>query len=641
MPRKLAAPLLALAVCLGAMTASAAPPGEVATLSWCTGRKDCLDWTATAGATSYALYRGDAASLARLATGDVESCRVRTFAGTSSGNLLTTEPLPSDGLEWFLVAGRNTDGEGSVGSGTAGPRVQSSWGECANQPVLADDFAGSNGTPWSAPWTILADSAALADRQAGEGRWTPRLSTVGYTLARMSAPIGVGGERDVEVTYTIRFDQVGSQGIGFYVRQNGGYCIADNTAACGAAVAGRGYALFIHGGFLGTIGMEFWKEESGDEIQLAAPTALVINSGVRYRVRYRVVQATPASTFMAAKLWPEAGLEPVAWQTTLVDFTPSLQGDAARGGIGVDSFFLQSGPCNQQPAGNTYLDDVRVTRVANPMVSVPPPLSVAGPLQFGEGPHWRGDRLLYTDITADTIYQLLPPATVSVFRSPSQQANGLGSDVNGDLLACEIAARRLTRTNGQGQVSVVVSDYQGLPLNAPNDLAVRADGTIYFTDPEYLINGVRQQPFLNLFRLPPSGGLVSEWPGNPASDGPNGVALSPDERVLYMANTGTGVVQSFNVGATGSLTPRPALASGLSIPDGLCVDVAGNVYVTTWGGNDVRVYTPAGDLLGTILFPTDVTNCAFGGADLRTLFVTTVDGLWQVPMPVPGVAGWN
>jgi gluconolactonase len=108
-----------------------------------------------------------------------------------------------------------------------------------------------------------------------------------------------------------------------------------------------------------------------------------------------------------------------------------------------------------------------------------------------------------------------------------------------------------------------------------------------------------------------------------------------------MANTETGVVQSFGVGAGGSLTPRAPLASGVSIPDGLCVDVAGNVYVATWGADTIEVFSPAGDHLGALSFPSDVTNCAFGGTDLRTLYVTTIDGVWAVPMALPGVADWN
>ena len=632
--------LSALAVVLSGVAAGAAPPAEVDALSWCPGTKDCIGWSATAGATSYVLYRGDAASLARLATGDVESCRAGTFTGASSGPLLYTEPLPSDGLEWYLVAARNLDGEGSVGSSSSGPRELNAWGDCCNQPVFADNFSGADGSPWATPWSPLADSAAVLDRQAGEGRWQPRLSTVGYSLGRIAAPLGADGERDVEVTYTIRFEELASQGIGFYVRQNGGYCNADNTAACGPAVAGQGYALFIHGPFLGTNGMEFWKEQGGDEIQLAAPTPLALGSGVRYRVRFRVVQATPTTTSLSAKLWPEAGVEPAGWQATLVDNTAVLQGDTARGGIGVDSFYLQSGGCGQAPSGHTFLDDVRVVRVCNSMVGPAAPALVTAPYLFAEGPVWRGDRLLFSDIDADTIYQLEPPSTVSDFRTPSNQADGLASDRNGDLLACEIGARRITRTNGAGQVTTVASEYQGLPLNAPNDLAVRADGTIYASDPEYLINGTREQPFLNLFRIPPGGAPVAEWSGVPGVDGPNGVALSPDERILYMTNTATGTVQSFDVAPSGSLSSRPPLVTGLTIPDGMCVDVAGNVYVATWG-NELRVHAPGGDLLGTFAFPSAVTNCAFGGADLRTLYVTAVDGLWEVPVPVPGVAGWN
>lgn len=628
----------AVALLLGAPVARAVPPGEVASLDWCAGAENCLSWSAPAGATSYALYRGDAASLPRLATADADSCRVGTFAGPTTGPLLRGGPLPDDGLEWYLVAARNADGEGTVGAASDGPRQQSAWGDCCNELVFAEDFSAS-GAGWGAPWTVLANSADAVARTGGEGRWSPRLSPVGYTLARIAAPLGVSGERDLDVTYTVRFEAIASQGIGFYVRQNGGYCIADNTAPCAPAPAGGGYALFLHGAFMGTTGMELWKEEGGDEIQLAPPTPLTIANGVRYRVRFRCTQATATTTFLGAKFWPEGSPEPAAWQASLVDATPSLQGDAARGGLGVDSFFLQSGSCAFGAPSSVYLDDVEVRRFCNPMVAPATPVLLGSSYGFTEGPLWRGDRLLFSDIAADQVRSLVPPGPDTLFRAPSGQANGLANDRNGDLLACEIANRRLTRTNAAGQVTVVADTFQGQPLNAPNDVAVRADGTLYLTDPEYLIAGPRFQPFLNLFRIPPGGSPVSEWAGVPGSNAPNGVVLSPDERLLWLSDSAAGQVRAFDVSPSGSLSPRAApLVTGLNVPDGMCVDVAGNLYVATWG-NDLRVYAPDGGLLGSWAFPTPGTNCAFGGADGRTLYVTARERLYRIAVPVPGIAG--
>lgn len=630
---------LALLLALAPSLSLAVPPGEVPLLSWCAASEECLSWSATAGATSYALYRGDAASLSRLATADTDSCRVGTFAGTTTGPLLRRGPLPDDGLEWYLVAARNVDGEGTVGAASDGPRQQSAWGDCCNELLFADDFTGADGSPWSSPWTVLADSAATADRLSGEGRWRPRLSPVGYTLARLSAPLGAAGERDVDVTYTVRFEAIASQGIGFYVRQNGGYCTADNTTPCAPAPAGAGYALFLHGGFLGTTGMELWKEEGGNEIQLAPPTALTIANGVRYRVRFRCTQSTPTTTFLGAKFWPEGSPEPATWQASLIDATPSLQGDAARGGLGVDSFFLQSGSCAFAAPSHAFLDDVEVRRFCNPMIAPATPVLLGSTYGFTEGPLWHGDRLLFSDITADQIRSLVPPGPDVVFRAPSGQANGLATDRNGDLLACEIANRRLTRTDAGGQVTVVADSYNGLPFNAPNDVAVRADGTLYLTDPEYLIAGPRFQPFLNLFRIPPGGSPVSEWGGVPGSNAPNGVVFSPDQRLLWLSDSAAGQLRIFDVAPSGSLALRPApLVSGLNGPDGMCVDVAGNVYVGTWA-NDLRVYTPNGDLLGSWAFPTPGTNCSFGGADGRTLYVTARERLYRIAVPVPGITG--
>jgi sugar lactone lactonase YvrE len=258
---------------------------------------------------------------------------------------------------------------------------------------------------------------------------------------------------------------------------------------------------------------------------------------------------------------------------------------------------------------------------------------------FTEGPTWRSaeQRLLFSDIPANTIYQLTPPDDVTVFRADSGQANGLDSDEDGLLLAAEHANRRVSRTLANGTVVTVASEYLGDPLNSPNDIAVRSDGTIYFTDPPYGINPATQQvlEFNGVFRVAPDGGLTAEWEGA-KSTRPNGVVLSPDEQILYVADT-TGGVMAFDVNPDGSLSGERPFIAALQNADGMAMDTGGNLFVTTLNG--VEVFDPSGSSWGVIEVPDGrvPANCAFGGADAKTLYVTARQALYRVSMARPGL----
>jgi gluconolactonase len=217
-------------------------------------------------------------------------------------------------------------------------------------------------------------------------------------------------------------------------------------------------------------------------------------------------------------------------------------------------------------------------------------------------------------------------------------SNGLANDVNGDLLAAEHSARRVSRTDASAVVTTVVDNYLGDSFNSPNGIAVRSDGTIYFTDPHYgLANpGDREIPFNGLFRVPPGGAAVAEWQGDAVNDGPNGVVLSPDESILYMSNAETGTVEAWDVAADGSLSGMRTFASGMNIPDGMCVDASGNIYVATWAST-LEVFSPGGDRWGSIALSGNGTNCTFGGSDRTTLYVTTQGGLYRLQAVIPGV----
>ena len=264
---------------------------------------------------------------------------------------------------------------------------------------------------------------------------------------------------------------------------------------------------------------------------------------------------------------------------------------------------------------------------------------VADGFVFTEGPTWRSaeQRLLFSDIPANTIYQLTPPDDVTVFRGNSGESNGLDSDVDGLLLAAEHANRRVSRTLANGTVVAVASSYFGDPLNSPNDIAVRSDETIYFTDPPFGINPATEQvlEFNGVFRVAPDGELTAEWEGA-KSTRPNGLVLSPDERLLYVADSTAGVMV-FDVNADGSLTNERAFIETLPTADGMAIDTGGNLFVSTNTG--VQVFDPSGDLWGTIEVPDGrvPANCAFGGTDARTLYITAREALYRVSLVNPGL----
>jgi gluconolactonase len=266
---------------------------------------------------------------------------------------------------------------------------------------------------------------------------------------------------------------------------------------------------------------------------------------------------------------------------------------------------------------------------------------VADGFEFTEGPTWRTaeQRLLFSDIDGNTIYELTPPNAIAVFRADSGNSNGLDSDVDGLLLTAEHGNRRLSRTLPDGTIVDVASQYLGDPLNSPNDIAVRSDGTIYFTDPPYGIDPETEQvlEFNGVFRVDPDGELTVEWEGA-KSTRPNGLVLSPDERILYVADTmapGTGSVLAFDVEPDGSLSGQRTFVSEPGFPDGMTIDTGGNLFVATVPG--VRVYDPEGNLWGTIEVPRIPANCAFGGDDARTLYITAREALYHVSLVHPGL----
>lgn len=262
---------------------------------------------------------------------------------------------------------------------------------------------------------------------------------------------------------------------------------------------------------------------------------------------------------------------------------------------------------------------------------------VIGGFQFTEGPQWfpRVRALVFSDIPASRIWRHDPPSGFSLFLSPSGNANGLALHPSGDLIICQHSGQ-VARLSADGSVTTIAARYDGGTLNSPNDAVVRSDGTMYFTDPTYGGNGT--VGFRGVYRLAPSGELSLVF--STQTGQPNGVTLSPDESILYVADSQLSEVRRFDVAADGTtsngsrFTLTSAGAPGGNGGDGITTDDNGNLYVTTSVG--VKVYRPDAGFLGRILVPQVPANCAFGDADRRTLYITARTGLYRVRLNVPG-----
>jgi gluconolactonase len=272
---------------------------------------------------------------------------------------------------------------------------------------------------------------------------------------------------------------------------------------------------------------------------------------------------------------------------------------------------------------------------------------VATGFRFTEGPLWdeRSGSLLFSDIPANRIYRWTEGHGIDVFRDPSGKSNGLAWDLDGGLLACEHLNRRVTKTGEDGSITVLADRYQGRRLNSPNDLVVRSDGSVYFSDPPYGILSAdfgalaeQEQECNGLFRLRPGAAepelLRSEF------DRPNGLAFSPDEARLYVADTSQYHVRVFDVAADGTLSGGEVFAKfsaeyGEGRPDGMKVDEEGNLYTTGPGG--LWIIAPDGEQLGHLRFPEKTANCAWGDSDRRSLYVTASTSVYRLRTLIPGV----
>ncbi|MEG4030988.1 MULTISPECIES: SMP-30/gluconolactonase/LRE family protein [unclassified Microcoleus] len=265
---------------------------------------------------------------------------------------------------------------------------------------------------------------------------------------------------------------------------------------------------------------------------------------------------------------------------------------------------------------------------------------LAGDFQFIEGPIWHPDGfLLFSDIPANIIYKFGSNQQVEVFRSPSGKANGNTLDNENRLLTGEHENRRVSRTEKDGEVITLADRYEGKRLNSPNDLVVKSDGSIYFTDPSYGVSKDQEElGFYGVYRLAPHGKLTLLVKDLVL---PNGIAFSPDEQKLYVNNSEAGYIAVFDVKPDGTVTNQQLFAelkdaaTKDGVPDGLKVDVEGNVYSTGPGG--VWIFSPDGKLLARISVPETATNLAWGESDRKTLYITGSTSLYRIRLKIAGV----
>ena len=269
--------------------------------------------------------------------------------------------------------------------------------------------------------------------------------------------------------------------------------------------------------------------------------------------------------------------------------------------------------------------------------------------QFTEGPVWnpRDQSLYFSDIPGDARWRWSEAVGMELVAEPTFKGNGMAYDVDGSLLVCEQVSSCLTRVHGDGRRELVAWHYQGLYLNSPNDVVVRAlDGSIYFTDPDYgrwndWIGCKREfvRDFKGVYRVPPGGGDVELVVAADEFEQPNGLCFSPDEKLLYINDSPRAEIKVYDVAANGSLSNRRMFRDKIGTGtmgegnlDGMECDEHGNIWTSGPGG--VWVLNPAGERIGAIRTPETCGSVVFGGSDLTTLFLTTTTTVHSMPTKV-------
>ena len=269
--------------------------------------------------------------------------------------------------------------------------------------------------------------------------------------------------------------------------------------------------------------------------------------------------------------------------------------------------------------------------------------------EFGEGPVWDpvDGCLLFCDLPGDTRWRWTEERGMEVAMRPAFKAGGLSMDLDGNLVACEHVGSSVTRYTRDGRREVIAYHARGEYLNSPNDIVVRSDGSVYWTDSAggLVIPGMvgedmqRHLDIQAVFRLTPDGKVERTVPDTVY---PNGLCFSPDEKILYVNDTRMAHIRAFDVAPDGSVSNgrlfHQLTGTEPGVADGMKCDVEGNVYCTGPGG--IHVIDPGGRLLGRLRVAGHCTNLAWGDDDWRSLYFTTYHGVHRTRLDIPGVAVW-
>lgn len=268
---------------------------------------------------------------------------------------------------------------------------------------------------------------------------------------------------------------------------------------------------------------------------------------------------------------------------------------------------------------------------------------VATGFTFTEGPIWhpKDGYLLFSDMPGDVRRKYTPGEGIEEVRNPSNKCNGMTYDHALNLLVCEHVTSSLKRENTDGTVDIVASHFEGKELNSPNDVCVRSDGSIYFSDPWYGRMPVfgeerdRELGFQGVYRVPPGGGDLELVVDREKYEQPNGLCFSPDESLMYINDTPNALIDVYDVNADGSLSNGRRFAEGIGsgvieegIPDGMKCDERGNIWVTGPGG--VWVFDTGGEHIGTVNVPQNVGNLTWGDDDWKTLYMPSSTSLYTI-----------
>jgi len=253
--------------------------------------------------------------------------------------------------------------------------------------------------------------------------------------------------------------------------------------------------------------------------------------------------------------------------------------------------------------------------------------------RFTEGPAWsREGFLVFSDVPSNRMVKFTPGKGVSTFRDNTNGANGNAYDAQGRLYTCESRTRRVVRMKKDGTLETLADKYQGKRFNAPNDIVVRKDGHVWFTDPAFGEQTDHAElGFYGIFHITPKGDLdlVAKPTGRP-----NGLTLSPNGRILYVANSDQRSIYAYDLDGQGRSTNERVLIKGIEgPPDGIRTDEKGNLYVTC---NQLAIYSPQGTLIKMIEFPETPRNLCFGDPDLETLYVTALTSVYRLRLSVKG-----